>query len=154
MLTASGAALTASAAPGATYQFFLNGVAIAGATSATYTVTQNGSYTVVTTNAAGCASLPSAPLSVVLTATRAGLVGAELTVFPNPTTGRLTVTMSGSHSRARLAVYNALGQEMLAGTMAAGAATTELDLTTLAIGVYVLKVTSTEGSVTRRVVRQ
>ena len=153
-LTASGTVLTASAAPGATYQFFLNGVAIAGATSATYTATQNGSYTVVTTNAAGCASLPSAPLSVVLTATRAGLVGAELTVFPNPTTGRLTVTMSGSHSRARLAVYNALGQEMLAGTMAAGAATTELDLTTLAIGVYVLKVTSTEGSVTRRVVRQ
>ena len=153
-LTASGAALTASAAPGATYQFFLNGVAIAGATSATYTVTQNGSYTVVTTNAAGCASLPSAPFSVVLTATRAGLVGVELTVFPNPTTGRLSVTMSGSHSRARLAVYNALGQEMLAGTMAASAATAELDLTTLATGVYVLKVTSTEGSVTRRVVRQ
>ncbi|GAB2723962.1 hypothetical protein GCM10011495_03810 [Hymenobacter frigidus] len=153
-LTASGALLTASAAPGATYQFYLNGVVIAGATNATYTATQNGSYTVVVTNATGCASLPSAPVSTVVTAARAGLSAAELTVYPNPTTGRLTVTLSGSHSRAQLVVYNALGQEMLTGTMAASATTCELDLTTLATGVYVLKVTSTEGSVAHRLVRQ
>ena len=153
-LTASGALLTASAAPGVTYQFYLNGVAIAGATNATYTAPQNGSYTVVVTNATGCASLSSAPVSVVVTAARAGLSAAELTVFPNPTTGRLTVALSGSHSRARLVVYNALGQEMLTGTMAASVPTCELDLTTLATGVYVLKVTSTEGIVARRLVRQ
>ncbi|GAA4055031.1 hypothetical protein GCM10022409_47730 [Hymenobacter glaciei] len=153
-LTANGALLTASSAPGATYQFYLNGVAIAGATNATYTATQNGSYTVVVTNATGCASLPSAPVPVVVTATRAGLAGVELTVFPNPTTGRLTVTLNGPHSRAGLVVYNTLGQEMLTNTLAANAATAELDLTTLATGVYLLKVTSTEGSVTRRLVRQ
>ena len=147
--------LTASTVPGATYQFYLNGVAIAGATNATYTATQNGSYTVVVTNTTtGCASLPSAPVTVTVTATRTGLAGVELTVFPNPTTGRLTVALSGRHSRVALAVYNALGQEMLTGTLAAGAATAELDMTTLATGVYVLKVTSTEGSVTHRVVRQ
>ncbi|OGX86484.1 hypothetical protein BEN48_12680 [Hymenobacter glacialis] len=155
-LTSSGTLLTASAAPGATYQFYLNGVAVAGATNATYTATQSGSYTVVVTNATGCASLPSAPVAVVVvvTAARTGLAAANLTVFPNPTTGRLTVTLSGRHSRAQLAVYNALGQVVLTGTLTASAATGELDLTTLATGVYVLKVTSTEGSVTRRLMRQ
>ena len=153
-LTASGTLLTASAAPGATYQFYLNGVAIAGATNPAYNATQSGSYTVVVTSATGCDSQPSAPVSVAVTATRASLAGVELTVFPNPTTGRLTVSMSGSHSTARLVVYNALGQEVLTSALPATATTRELDLTTLATGVYVLKATTTEGTVTRRLVRQ
>ena len=153
-LTANGALLTASTAPGSTYQFYLAGTAIAGATSPTYTATQSGSYTVVVTSAAGCASLPSIPLAVVVSATRASLAGVELTVFPNPTTGRITLTMEGIHSLTRLTVYNALGQEVLVGSLAATATTRELDLTPLAIGVYVLKATTPEGTVTRRLVRQ
>ncbi|WP_201987609.1 T9SS type A sorting domain-containing protein [Hymenobacter rubidus] len=151
-LTASGAVLTASAVPGATYQFYLNGVAIAGATGQAYTATQSGNYTVVVTNAAGCASLPSAPLAVV-TATRTSLAGVELAVFPNPTTGLLTVTLNGSHALTQLTVYNALGQEVLRATLPAGASSRELDLTSLATGVYMLKATSPAGTAMRRLVR-
>ncbi|GAA3968694.1 T9SS type A sorting domain-containing protein [Hymenobacter antarcticus] len=153
-LTASGAVLSVSPVAGATYQFYLNGVAIAGATNATYTATQNGSYTVMVTGANGCASLPSAPLTITVTATRAGLAGVELTAYPNPTTGHLTITMAGPHSRARLVVLNALGQEVLTSTLAATATARELDLSQLATGVYVLKATTTEGTLTRRIVRQ
>jgi hypothetical protein len=58
--TASGLTLTSSAPTG--NQWYLNGTAIAGATAPVYTVSSGsarGPYTVVTTSAAGCASLPS-----------------------------------------------------------------------------------------------
>ena len=60
--------VTASGNPAPTYQWFLNGVAISGATSATYSVasaatTDAGSYTVVATNPAGNAT-GSATLTV------------------------------------------------------------------------------------------
>ena len=87
-LTANRVLLTAAAAPSATYQLYLNGVAIADATNATYTATQNSSYTVVVTNATGYASLSSAPVSMAVTADRADLSTTELTMYPDSTTGR------------------------------------------------------------------
>jgi gliding motility-associated-like protein/uncharacterized repeat protein (TIGR01451 family) len=62
--------LTASATGAMTYQWYLNGSAITGATTgAVYTVTQPGSYTVVATNAGGCTSLASAAQVITSTCT-------------------------------------------------------------------------------------
>jgi Secretion system C-terminal sorting domain len=46
--------LTAQTSPVVSYQWFVNNVAINGATAATYTATASGSYKVTVTNAAGC----------------------------------------------------------------------------------------------------
>jgi hypothetical protein len=69
---AQGGAATNRAATAITYQWFLNGVAIAGATDSTYvihdaTVADNGSYTCVVTDAAGSVVSSPASLNVVAT---------------------------------------------------------------------------------------
>ncbi|MFY7965255.1 MAG: PKD domain-containing protein, partial [Chitinophagaceae bacterium] len=48
------------------YQWYLNGSPISGATNQTYTASSNGNYTVVVTNASGCSSAPSAITTVTI----------------------------------------------------------------------------------------
>ncbi|MGI4870372.1 MAG: hypothetical protein ACRYFX_04235, partial [Janthinobacterium lividum] len=76
---ATGITLTSSATTG--NQFYLNGVAIAGATGQSYLInsgTKNGTYTVVVTNASGCSSPASPAVNVTVTATAAAAVGTAL----------------------------------------------------------------------------
>ena len=155
MLSASGAVLTTGAVAGATYQFYRSGTAIAGATGSTYTATQNGTYTVVLTSAMGCTSQPSVPVTIQLTATQSTQATFALTVYPNPTLdGHLTVMLGNGPQATLLAVYNALGQQVLHTTLPANTTTGELDLSRLATGVYMLRATTSTGTAMRRVVRQ
>jgi hypothetical protein len=149
--------LTSSAATG--NQFYFNGVAIAGATGQTYVVNgavaTYGSYTVVVTNSAGCAS--PASVATVVTTTRAGIAGASLLLYPNPTpTGQVTLELSGFRSATQLAVIDALGRvvrsEMLPATT--GVVTHQLNLAGTAPGVYLLRLTNADGVETRRLVRE
>ncbi|MBF9223117.1 beta strand repeat-containing protein [Hymenobacter ruricola] len=149
--------LTSSAATG--NQFYLGGTLVPGATGQTLVLTglpaQLGSYTVTTTNANGCVSLPSNAL--VVTSSVKPLAGTSLSVFPNPThDGRLTVELTGYRHAAELTVLNALGQVVFSATVPAttGTAAQALDLTQLAAGVYILRVKTEGGLDTRRVVKQ
>lgn len=147
--------LTSSAATG--NQFYLNGTAIAGATGPAYVVNgtpaQYGAYTLTTTSAQGCASLPST--AVVVTATAKQLATATLQVYPNPTPGgRLTVALTGAHQLVQLTVLNAVGQVVHRGPLAAAATEQSLDLNALPSGVYLLRAATAEGSVSRRFVRE
>ena len=147
--------LTSSAATG--NQWYQNGVIITGATDPTYVVNsaaQLGSYTVTTTSAQGCASLPSAPL--VVTATARQLADAALQLYPNPTPdGKLMITLTNARQPVQLSVLNALGQVVYrAAVPASSAAPQSLDLSALPTGVYLLRATTTDGTATRRFVRE
>jgi hypothetical protein len=149
--------LTSSAATG--NQFYFNGVAITGATAQTYVVNGSpstyGSYTVVVTNAFGCVSAASVPQ--VVTTTQPGIAGASLRVYPNPTpTGQLTLELSGFRATTQLAVLDALGRVVASETLPAttGVVTHGLDLSHMAAGVYLLRLTNTDGVETRRLVRE
>ena len=149
--------LTSSATTG--NQWYLNGVAIAGATGQTYVVNglpaQYGSYTVVVTNTNGCASLPSTVL--VITTAKNGIAGASLQVYPNPTpTGRVTLELTGYRLATQLTVLDALGRVLISELLPAnaGTATRVLDLTGAATGVYLLRLRTTDGVETRRLVRE
>jgi hypothetical protein len=144
---------TLTASTGSSYQWYLGGTAVTGATSQTYVVNstaQLGSYTVVVTNAAGCASAPSAPL--VVTGTARQQANAALRLYPNPThDGRLQVTLASAPT-AELTVLNALGQVVYRSSVAAGAAT--LELRDLPAGMYLLQTRTKAGEVaTARFVR-
>ena len=150
--------LTSSAAPtSGSYQWFLNGQPISGATSQTYAVTgsaQFGSYTVVVTSAQGCASPASAPLTVTAAAKP---LAAALELYPNPTsTGRLTLTLSGYAKPLELTVLDAVGRVVYRTTVrpAASTATQELDLSPLPVGTYLLRASSADGTLIRRLVRE
>ncbi|MGY3088279.1 hypothetical protein ACVWYF_001312 [Hymenobacter sp. UYAg731] len=149
--------LTSSATTG--NQWYLNGNIITGATGQTYVVNglpaQYGTYTVVVTNASGCASLPSAPL--VITAARNGIAGASLQVYPNPTpTGQMTLELTGYRLATQLTVLDALGRVIISELLPAnaGTATRTLDLKGVATGVYLLRLRNTDGVETRRLVRE
>jgi hypothetical protein len=146
--------LTSSAATG--NQWFLNGVAVAGATNQTYVVNsaaQFGGYTVVTTNANGCTSAPSAPLTV--SSSVKPLAGSSLTLYPNPTTdGDLTVKLAGYTKAVEFSVYNAVGQEVQTLTVPAGRLTQPLNLTQLPNGVYLLRARTDGGLDVRRIVKE
>ncbi|WP_210516807.1 beta strand repeat-containing protein [Hymenobacter terricola] len=148
--------LTSSAATG--NQFYLNGVLIAGATGQTYvvngTVAQLGSYTVVATNANGCASAASTPL--VVTSSRQPLAGSSLQVYPNPThDGNLSVELTGYRKAVELTVFNALGQVVFTTTVpaSAGITTQSVSLTQLSSGIYTLRAKTEGGLDTRRIVK-
>jgi hypothetical protein len=100
----AGGVLSVSGGPYTTYQWYLNGSPIAGATNATYNVVQNGTYLVeVTLN--GCA-MKSA--SVILNGV--GIEDVELSLYsisPNPTSDRITIS---GVTPALIKVLNMQGQ--------------------------------------------
>lgn len=153
---ATGITLTSSATTG--NQFYLNGVAVAGATGQTYLInsgTRNGSYTVTTTSAAGCTSAASAPVAVVVTAARTAANGPSLSLYPNPTPdGQLQVAMAGPSKAFELTVLNALGQSVFHRSVTAGSQLLTLDLSGLKSGIYILQGRSADGTTVQRFVRE
>ena len=149
--------LTSSAATG--NQFYFNGNIIAGATGRTYVVnglpSQLGSYTVTTTNANGCVSLPSTAL--VVTSSLKPLAGSSLSVYPNPTpNGILNVELTGYRKAVELTVLNALGQVVFTATVPASMdkITQQINLSQLPTGIYVLRAKTENGLDTRRVTKE
>lgn len=67
----TGGSVELSTADGVSWQWYLDGTAIDGATESTLTVDANGAYTVVATSAAGCTSPASEPAVVEVIATPA-----------------------------------------------------------------------------------
>ena len=154
----TGITLTSSATSG--NQFYLNNVAVPGATGTSYFInsgTRNGSYTVTVTNASGCTAT-SAPVSVVVTATSAARAGTALTVYPNPTPdGRLLLELTGYREAVSVRILNAVGQQVYEGTVAGSALSRKhaLDLSALPTGVYILQARTADGSMdVRRIVRE
>lgn len=72
----------------------------------------------------------------------------NLTVYPNPTTGILTIKAEGL---TNVEVYNLIGQRLLSGIGHEGVS--EVDLSGFENGVYLMKVSTDKGSVIKKVVK-
>ena len=150
--------LTSSAATG--NQWLLNGQPIAGATSATYTVStsaQNGAYTVQVTRA-GCASPVSAAVPIGVSGTAADADAAAVSVLPNPARGHLTVRAAGGAALARVTLTDLSGRRVAVQVAreTGERADVGLSLVGVAAGTYLLHAELTTGRVTthRLVVEQ
>ncbi len=113
-------------------------------------------YTVVSKDANGCLSMPSAPSNVRVGDGKGGdviLTENIMQAYPNPTTGILQVAINNSGVEiAKLVLYNTLGQVVLEKEISlfAGNAQVEFDMSALAVGVYSLSFqTETENYVTK-----
>jgi hypothetical protein len=108
-ITLSGTDLVSSSAT--SYQWYLNGDLISGATGQTFSPTQNGIYVVKTTDANGCVYMYSKGYQVgTPTGLRSnGLTNTVLEVFPNPSEGvfHLKVALQGNYT---VQVYSMNGQ--------------------------------------------
>ncbi|HWK04565.1 MAG TPA: S8 family serine peptidase [Puia sp.] len=136
VITLSGKVLTSTAA--ASYQWYVNGTLIPGATGETDTAIVTGSYTVVATDTFGC----SQASNVIKYASGSG--GAiSLAVYPNPSSGVFKVNfVINTADNVSVSLYNYLGQEVYVQNYGSfsGFFNNEISAGNLASGVYALKV--------------
>ncbi|PZF70867.1 Ig-like domain-containing protein [Taibaiella soli] len=123
--------------PYTTYQWYLNGQLIPGATTSTWTATANGAYTVTVGNASGCTvTSTQVPVSGVYVS-NVNAVSKTVSIYPNPATNAIWVRAS---ERVNIELYHVDGR-----MLARAADATMLDITPFANGVYMVRITDMEG---------
>ncbi len=127
----------------ATYQWYKNGVAIPGATSASYDAVDTGTYFVIAADMNGCADT-SASYDIKSGSGSSGIVkvnggGNEVSLFPNPATNVVFVSSSVS---VNVKVMSPDGTVL----MSVGQAK-QIDLSNFAGGMYLIQVSNTDGLV-------
>lgn len=140
--------LTSSSATG--NQWFKDGVAISGATGATFTVLSEGVYTVVTT-ADNCSSVASNGEAFVITGTEQP--DSEIGIFPNPAENEIVVDVTGlrSSTPVSLSIFDASGRTM--HTMV-GNGKMNVRVTSYRPGSYVLKVQHGKRLITKQIIKK
>ncbi len=130
-----------SATGSGTYQWIdcANNTAISGATDVNYAPTVNGDYAVIVDNG-NCADT-----SACVTINYLGvgeLSSSTMNVYPNPTSGDVTIDFEGSS--AEIALMDATGKQLRTQTISSGE---QCALADLAAGIYFVSVT-TDGKTT------
>ncbi|MCD6018175.1 MAG: Arylsulfotransferase [Bacteroidetes bacterium] len=129
-ITTSGSDLTTTTAT--TYQWYYNGTLISGATSQSYTPTQDGIYVVRTTDTNGCVYVYSQGYIYSTSTALDELSGNTISIHPNPTTGIIDIDLNYQNpNNLLLQVYDQLGNLVMQKENHS-----RLDLTELANGVY------------------
>ena len=94
-----------------TYQWYLNGTAISGATLQTYTYTQPGSYTVEVTDANGCSGT-SSEIIILDTYINEGETNI-FTITPNPSKYQITINGLQGKFNSNIRIIDITGKEVL-----------------------------------------
>jgi PKD repeat protein len=140
-ITASGSLLTAGSA-GISYQWYLNGAPIAGATSSSYNATQGGAYTVLVKTSQGCSGTSPEYIYTKLGISSA-LQNAGYEIYPNPATGVFTIAGTGVRSSfIVLTCYNTTGSLVRLERLevANGRVVATMNWSSLPAGVYAISI--------------
>lgn len=151
-ITQLGNTLTSSTA--ASYQWYLNGSPIAGATLQTYTATQNGDYTVQITDSNGCTAM-SPITTITITGVEEAVAVNNFTVFPNPNKGQFEVSFSLTEKDDYvLELRNALGQLVWKQQLEhfLGEYKKAFDITEYGKGIYTLSLTNSKKESIKKVI--
>ena len=133
----------------ASYEWYLNGVQISDSTKQIF-ADSTGNYQVQITDNNGCVSPLSAAYAFVYTGISTSVDNSTIHIYPNPTTGILTIEIPGI-KEAQISVMNITGQVQFQSLINERA---ELDLHTLAKGIYLLRIQGKDGVLMERVVKQ
>lgn len=134
--TITWADMVLSTGPASSYQWYLDGDVLEAATQQSWSPTENGNYTVVTTDDNGCAAVSG--VFTFGSVSVAGVQEAAPRVFPQPARGLLHVVGVGIGSRYQL--VDARGRVVRSGVVRSSR--TDLDLRGLAPGIHVFEVIS------------
>lgn len=136
----------------ASYQWYHDGTILTGEEADTLTAATNGNYTVVVTNAAGCADTSA---TFNFTGIGIGEVAASIgvLVYPNPSEGVFNIMVEGNMvGQFTVEVYNTLGEKLLHQPLKSN--TTALNISVYAVGVYWVKISNGTEVYTTRVLKQ
>ncbi len=121
-----------------TYQWYLNGTIIRGATSKIYTVTENGDYVVVVSNENGCVDTSDIyPVTNVTGINKMADLVQSIKVYPNPVKSRLYIS---APFKINVKVTGLEGKLIKEVSQASSFAVQEL-----AAGIYLLHITDEVG---------
>lgn len=121
------------------YQWLLNGIVIDGATGPTYTVTENGDYTVITINALGCSDTSAAYTVTNVTGIEDSPLAANIRIYPNPATHLVYIVAATPVS---VIISSIDGKQLLHKDAAQ-----VIDISSLPQGVYMLQVLDKDARV-------
>lgn len=138
----------------ASYQWYLNGNPIDGATSQMVQVTEQGVYTVVVTDDNGCEG--EAVTGNVTPGFDEFSVVEHLNVYPNPNNGEVTLELNlNSPKEVNITVSDITGRITYSSQLQANEEfKTRLDFSNLSKGVYILQLEVGDERLTRRLVRE
>ena len=135
IITQTGNTLTTLAGANS-YQWFLNGTAIAGATSASYTPTATGNYTVQLNSDVAC-NKTSTPYTYTYVSTNNLVDNKTVNLFPNPTNGIFDISFSDKITTEQfLTISNLMGQNMLSLTIPRATLQKTVNLSAMEAGIY------------------
>jgi hypothetical protein len=137
-ITQSGNTLTAST--GTTYQWYLNGNPISGATNQSYTATVSGAYTVKVTDGSGCVSEASLVQNVIVTSVN-DFGSIEYGIYPNPTSGLINIKSDELTGKN----YTVILADGLGKIIQTGANLKTMDLSAFSNGIYYISVKTSES---------
>ncbi len=125
-----------------TYQWFKNYAPIAGATTWFITPTDTGNYAVQVTDTNGCHSIsPQFPLHSLDRTAVTSLQKSDITIYPNPSENVVHIT---APEKVRVVLNTIDGRKLLDEDNA-----TEINISNLANGVYMLMVYDKNGSIVK-----
>lgn len=138
---------------GTTYQWYLNGNVITGATTQFYTMTGNGFYAVTITDANGCARQSAAFNNNGINELS---IDDVFTVYPNPASDVITINLITSMEIQTACLTNILGKTVRSINTKSlkSNSTYEVDIKDLSKGIYFLSMQVDGRLMTRKVVVQ
>jgi hypothetical protein len=137
------------------YQWYLNGNLISGATAQTYTATTNGWYSVWTSNGS-CQASSSAIYITVTAIDEAFTLFNAMEISPNPAVDDIYLSFKNKEAKTiSYTITNTLGQLVKRGEMRAiESERSSISLEKIATGVYNITFLSDAASVTYKFVKQ
>lgn len=129
------------------FQWYLNGAAIAGGTGANFTPVVSGAYTLVGTSANGCPSFPSDPIQVTIAAIDdIPLADNGLLMWPNPATkGIVHLQWPAEALVSRIELISPQGALARSFAPNPHETTLDIDVSEMPAGLYLIKVFGEKG---------
>ena len=143
-VSANMSTLTSSSSTG--NQWYMNGNIISGATSQSYSVTQNALYSVCV-DSNGCSAC-STPYNFTTTGIKDLSIEKNITVSPNPSIGILQIT-SEKLPMTSVDFYNVMGEKVYSSIINSQSASLNLDLPN---GVYFIQIKTAQGTAIKKII--
>lgn len=143
VITGDASLLVSTAA--SSYQWYLNGILIDGATNQEYIVTTLGNYTVEITDENGCSSISE--VFTIYWGLNSLNAQDPISVHPNPSTGKFHVTFDNPKINT-VKVLNTAGSVIFSST----AFNSEIDLSSHSKGIYFLKIEADDKIYVRKLI--